>query len=183
MKEGSRLNIYLFELSFSDEVSMRSSVWTWRSRAFGHDGFEYLNIFHKTLKKYEIYEFFWKCWTGPRKPLKSWKCWYIEEVWRLKYVEDIEQNRHLDFFTRQFYGQTPLPAIHLNLARCSAVTADTRGLLLVTADLLFPVDHGTRENIDLWWRRYTGTASGKIRRFESQMDHLFIHSVYEVVVC
>ena len=34
----------------------------------------------------------------------------------------------------------------------------------------------------LWWRRYTGTASGKMGGGESQMDHLFTHSVYEVVV-
>ena len=35
------------------------------------------------------------------------------------------KHRHLDFFTWQFYGQTSLPAIHLNLARlrCSAVTS------------------------------------------------------------
>ena len=35
----------------------------------------------------------------------------------------------------------------------------------------------------LWWRRYTGTASGKIRRFESQMDHLFIHPYTSQQIC
>ena len=43
------------------------------------------------------------------------------------------KHRHLDFFTRQFYGhwQTSLPAIHLNLARsrCSAVTSRETKLL------------------------------------------------------
>ena len=47
------------------------------------------------------------------------------------------KHRHLDFFTRQFYGQTSLPAIHLNLAlsRCSAVTSRETKLFHVDRDV------------------------------------------------